>query len=285
MIMKRRKEIEERFFKVLLGFFTFSLIALLFFIVFEIVKKGLPALSWEMITEVPKGGFYFGKEGGIYNAIIGSLYLTLGASLLAVAISIPVALFINVSMVKFVKLQHAIRLILDLLWGVPPIVYGAFGFSIMLAFGLRASLLAGIITIAILIIPVMIRAMDEVLRNIPFGLHESTLSLGTTRFELGIIFLRQSLPGIATAFLLGFAKGIGDTAAVLFTAGYTDYVPERLSEPAATLPLAIFYQLSSPIEEVKARAYASAVVLTFIILIISIVSRYLSSKVSKHTVS
>lgn len=283
--MKQRKIIEEKFFKYLLGFFTYSLIGILFFIVFEIVKKGVPALSWEMISEVPKGGFYFGKEGGIYNAIIGSLYLALGASLISIGVSLPVALFINISLVRFVKVQHAIRLILDLLWGVPPIVYGAFGFSIMLLFGLKASLLAGILTIAFLIMPVMIRAMDEVLRNIPLGLLESTLSLGATRFEAAGIFFRQALPGIATAFLLGFGKGIGDTAAVLFTAGYTDYVPESLVEPAATLPLAIFYQLSSPIEEVKSRAYAAAVVLTVLILIISIVSRYLSSRISKHTVS
>jgi phosphate transport system permease protein len=282
--MKKRKVIEEQFFKYLLGFFTYSLILILFFIVYEIAKKGVPALSWEMITEVPKGGFYFGKEGGIYNAILGSLYLALGASLISIAVSLPVALFMNISLVRHEKILNGIRLVLDLLWGVPPIVYGAFAFSIMIIFGLKASLLAGIITVAFLIMPVMIRAMDEVLKNIPMGLLESTLSLGSTRFEVAGIFFRQALPGIATAFLLGFAKGIGDTAAVLFTAGYTDYVPERLSEPAATLPLAIFYQLSSPIEEVKARAYAAAVVLTLLILAISIVSRYLSSKVSKNTV-
>ena len=283
--MKKRKVIEENFFKYFLAFFTYSLIVILFFIVFEIAKKGVPALSWEMMTEVPKGGFYFGKEGGIYNAIIGSLYLALGASILSIAVSLPVALFINISLVRHVKIQNTIRLIFDLLWGVPPIVYGAFAFSIMIILGLKASLLAGILTIAFLIMPVMIRAMDEVFKNIPMGLLESTLSLGATRFEVAGIFFRQALPGIATAFLLGFAKGIGDTAAVLFTAGYTDYVPESLGEPAATLPLAIFYQLSSPIEEVKARAYAAAVVLTLFILVISIVSRYLSSKVSKNTVT
>jgi phosphate transport system permease protein len=283
--MKKRKVIEEQFFKYLLGFFTYSLILILFFIVYEIAKKGIPALSWEMITQVPKGGFYFGKEGGIYNAILGSLYLALGASLISIAVSLPVALFMNISLVRHEKILTAIRLVLDLLWGVPPIVYGAFAFSIMIIFGLKASLLAGILTIAFLIMPVMIRAMDEVFKNIPTGLFESTLSLGATRFEVAGIFFRQALPGIATAFLLGFAKGIGDTAAVLFTAGYTDYVPDSLGQPAATLPLAIFYQLSSPIEEVKARAYAAAVVLTLLILAISIVSRYLSSKVSKNTVS
>jgi phosphate transport system permease protein len=89
---------------------------------------------------------------------------------------------------------------------------------------------------------------------------------------------------VATAFLLALGKGIGDTASVLFTAGYTDYIPERLSEPAATLPLAVFYQLSSPIPEVKSRAYAAAVVLTIIILIISISSRMISKKLSKTNV-
>jgi phosphate transport system permease protein len=277
--------IEEKFFKYLMAVFTYSLIGLLFLILYEIFKKGFPALSWDMISQVPKGGFYFGKEGGILNAIVGSLYLALGASLLSILISLPVAIFISISLVKYEKWQHIIRLILDLLWGVPPIVYGAFMFSIMLSFGMKASLLAGIITIALLITPVMIRAMDEVLRNIPLGLLESSLSLGATRYETAVIFFRQALPGIATAFLLGFAKGVGDTAAVLFTVGYTDYIPRSVMEPAATLPLSIFFQLSSPIEEVKARAYAAAVVLTGIILIISVFSRYLSSRVSKNTIS
>ena len=282
---KRGKIIEEKFFKYLMAVFTYSLIGLLFLILYEIFKKGFPALSWDMISQVPKGGFYFGKEGGILNAIVGSLYLALGASLLSILISLPVAIFISISLVKHEKWQHIIRLILDLLWGVPPIVYGAFMFAIMLWFGMKASLLAGIITIALLITPVMIRAMDEVLRNIPLGLLESSLSLGATRYETAVIFFKQALPGIATAFLLGFAKGVGDTAAVLFTVGYTDYIPRSVMEPAATLPLSIFFQLSSPIEEVKARAYAAAVVLTGIILIISVFSRYLSSRVSKNTIS
>jgi len=282
---KRGKIIEEKFFKYLMAVFTYSLIGLLFLILYEIFKKGFPALSWDMISQVPKGGFYFGKEGGILNAIVGSLYLALGASLLSILISLPVAIFISISLVKHERWQHIIRLILDLLWGVPPIVYGAFMFAIMLSFGMKASLLAGIITIALLITPVMIRAMDEVLRNIPLGLLESSLSLGATRYETAVIFFKQALPGIATAFLLGFAKGVGDTAAVLFTVGYTDYIPRSVMEPAATLPLSIFFQLSSPIEEVKARAYAAAVVLTGIILIISVFSRYLSSRVSKNTIS
>ena len=283
MAMKR-KIWEEQFFKYLMGFFTYSIILLLLFIIYEIFKKGLPALSWDMVTEVPRGGFYFGKEGGILNAIVGSIYLSVGAALLSFVISLPVALFINIALVKFNKWKNAIRFVLDILWGIPPIVYGAFGFTLMLAIGLKTSLLVGIITIAFLITPIMIRAMDEVIRNIPLGLLEAAYSLGATRYETAfIIFFRQALPGIATAFLLGFGKGVGDTAAVLFTAGYTDYIPRSLSDPAATLPLAIFFQLGSPIPEVKARAYAAAVILTVLILLISMISRFVSSRLSKNT--
>ena len=279
--MMKKKQIEEYFFKYLTAASTYFLIALLAFIVYEIFVKGIPALSWEVLSETPKGGFYFGKEGGILNAIVGSIYLALGASLIAFMISLPIAMFINTDLIRFKKWQHFIRLVLDLLWGVPPIVYGAFGFALMILFGMKASLLAGIITLTFLISPIMTRAMDEVIRNVPRGLLEAAVSLGATRYEIVFkVMLRESLPGIITAFLLGFAKAIGDTAAVLFTAGYTDYIPEKLSEPAATLPLAIFFQLGSPIAEVKARAYASAVVLTFIILTISIISRLLSSRLS-----
>src|SRR5690606_20613105 len=152
------KSIEESFFKYLMAFFTFGLVALLLFIIFEILKKGLPALSWEMVSQVPKGGSYFGKEGGILNASIGSLILSVGAALISFCLSLPVALLININLIRFKKLQRGFRFVLDLLWGVPPIIYGAFGFAIMLALGFQASLFAGMFTIALLITPVMIRA-------------------------------------------------------------------------------------------------------------------------------
>lgn len=282
--MKGKKYIEEKIAKAILAIFTLLIIAVLFSILFGIFAKGLPALNWEMLTQVPKGGYYFGKEGGILNAIAGSVYLAAGASAIACAISIPVALFIHTYLVSFPHWQRSVRLWLDVLWGVPPIVYGAFGFNLMLFMGWPTSLLAAIITVSFLISPVMIRAMDESFQQIPKGLFESALSLGYFKGEAGFkFFLKQSLPGITTAFLLAFGKGIGDTASVLFTAGYTDYVPQSLTEPAATLSLAIFFQLSSPIPEVKARAYAAAVVLTVFILLISLASRWLSKKFSKNT--
>ena len=145
--------------------------------------------------------------------------------------------------------------------------------------GYRNSLGAGIVTVAAMITPIMIRAMDEVLKTIPIGLQEASYALGSTKTETAYkVFFREALPGFATAILLAFGRGIGDAASVLFTAGYTDYIPHSFSEPTATLPLAIFFQLSSPIEEVQNRAYAAAVILTLIVLVLSISTRLLKSK-------
>ncbi len=283
--MSKRKHLEEKIVKGILFLFTLTIVIVLFSIIWGIFAKGIPALNWQMLTEVPKGGYYFGKEGGILNAIVGSLYLAIGASVLALIISIPSTLFIHTYLFSHPKWQKKIRLWLDVLLGVPAIVYGAFGFNLMLLLGWQSSLMAAIITVALLISPVMIRSMDESIQYVSKGLYESALSLGYFKGETGFRFLlKQSLPGVTTAFLLALGKGIGDTASVLFTAGYTDYIPESLSEPAATLPLAVFFQLSSPIPEVKARAYAAAAVLIMIILVISVASRMISNKLSKNRI-
>jgi phosphate transport system permease protein len=132
----------------------------------------------------------------------------------------------------------------------------------------------------------MVRAMDEVLKTVPIGLLETSLSLGSTRSETAYkVFLRQASPGLVTAVLLSFGRAIGDAASVLFTTGYTDHIPTSLTQPTATLPLSIFFQLSSPIEEVQNRAFASAVILTVIILVISILARIYSRKYQKHKIN
>jgi phosphate transport system permease protein len=283
--MKRSKKIEEIIFKTIMRLSTATIVFFLLLILVSIFVKGSPYLSWEMLSSKPEGGYYFGKGGGILNAIVGSAYLAIGATLLALVIGLPVALFMNVNMVKNKKAVNVIRFLLDLLWGVPSIVYGAFGFTLMIMLGIRTSLLAGIITVTLFIIPIMVRAIDEVLKTIPRGLMEASFSLGATKTETAfIVFIRQTLPGVVTAILLSFGRAIGDAAAPLFTAGFTDNIPVSLSQPAATLPLSIFFQLSSPIPEVRGRAYASAMVLTIIILLISIISRIISNKYQKNRI-
>ncbi|MDH7511486.1 MAG: PstA family ABC transporter permease [Clostridiales bacterium] len=279
----RRRKIEENFFRVLMAGSVLIVIACLGLIVGTIIWKGLPALSLSMITQTPKGGYYLGREGGILNAIVGSLYLASGATLLAVLFSLPIVLFINVYARKTSRLATWTRFSFDVLWGVPSIVYGAFGFILMVFMGLRASLLAGIITVALLELPIMSRAMDEVIRLVPPELLEASYSLGATKLETALkVVVRQSLPGILTAILIAFGRGIGDAASVLFTAGFTDRLPTSLFQPAATLPLAIFFQLGTPFPEVQARAYASAALLTAIILLVSLLARGLIKKYTKH---
>lgn len=282
---RQRQKYEEAFFKGVMMFSTAVIVLALVVIIFSIIQKGLPAMSWQMISQAPKGGFYFGKEGGILNAIVGSLYLALGATFLALIIGLPVALYLNVHLVHRKRLVNSIRFLLDLLWGIPSIVYGAFAFAIMIYLGVRTSLLAGIITVALFILPIMIRAIDESMKTIPRGLLEVSLSLGSTRFETAYrIFVRQCAGAIVTAVLLSFGRAIGDAASVMFTAGFTDNIPTSLNQPAATIPLSIFFQLSSPLPEVQNRAYAAAMVLTIIILIISISSRIISKKYRKNRI-
>lgn len=265
---------------------TFAICFVLLLISGSVLIKGIPHLSWEMLTSVPEGGYYFGKEGGILNAIVGSLILSLGSVILAVFIGLPVALFLNVHLFGHRKIVNIIRFILDLLWGVPTIVYGAIGFTLMIYFGLKTSLLAGILTVTLFILPIMIRSMDEILQTVPPGLLETSVSLGSTHAETAWqVYLRQSASGLITAVLLSFGRAIGDAASILFTAGYSDYLPSSLAQPVATLPLAIFFQLSSPVAEVRGRAYASALVLFFIVLIISFLSRYFQKKYHKTKIN
>lgn len=271
----KRKRIEEYFFIVLMVISILVITGALLSILFAIFNKGISSLSWEMLSSLPKGGYYFGKEGGILNAIVGSLYLAFGATLLALLISIPVALYMNVFLKNKKRLLSSLRFFMDVLWGIPSIVYGAFGFTLMVMLGIKTSLLAGIVIVGVFITPIMVRAMDEVLMTIPIGMMEAAYSLGCTRTETAFkFFLRKVAPGMVTAVLLAFGRAIGDAAVVLFTTGYTDYIPQNINQPAATLPLAIFFQLGSPVDEVKNRAYSAALVLTIIILVISLAARF-----------
>jgi len=280
-----RRHLEERFFKAVMLLSALALAGSLAFILGTIAWKGLPALSLDMLTSGPKGGYYLGKGGGILNAILGSLALGLGATALALALSLPIVFYLNIYLRRRSKFALCVRFFLDVLWGVPSIVYGAFGFTVMAILGLRASLLAGIITLCLVMLPIMSRSMDEVLKMVPFALKEASAAMGSTRLETALkVVLRQAYPGMLAAVLTAFGRGIGDAAAVLFTASYTDYLPYSLFKPVASLPLAIFFQLGTPFPEVQRRGYASALVLTAMILAISLGARSLSRRFTRNVI-
>jgi len=282
--LKRRHRAEAGFKSILLASVVL-VVAILSIILMTILWKSLPALKLSMILQTPGTGYYLGQQGGILNAIVGSLEVSLGATLIALIIALPTVIFLNTYLKRRSFLAEAIRLSLDVLWGIPSIVYGVFGFLLMLMLHLRASLLAGMITIALVELPILSRALDETIRLVPPELKEASYSLGANRWQTATrVVLRQALPGLITSILIALGRGLGDGASVLFTAGYTDRITTSLFQPVATLPLAIFFQLGSPFPEVQQRAFASAAILTLLILFISLLTRYFGRKLSRHKV-
>jgi phosphate transport system permease protein len=280
----RARRLEEAVFKGLMLASLGLVLLVLVAIIIVVVVRGASSLSLAMIFQTPKGGYYLGKEGGIANAIVGSLYLAIGGSALALLLSLPTALALQRDYTGR-RVATITRLSLDALWGIPSIVYGAFGFVVMRYLGLSASLLGGILALSLVMLPIMARAMEEAVRMVPLQLKEISLATGATRLETTMaVVLRQALPGIITAIVLAFGRGIGDAASILFTAGYTDYIPHSLLDPAASLPLAVFFQLGTPYPEVQRRAYAAALILLIIVLLASLGARLLGLRFSKHII-
>lgn len=280
-----KRLLEERIFKGMMIASVAAAALMLLCILAVIFVRGFSALNLDMLIKTPDGGYYIGKSGGIANAILGSVVLCAMALVMAAAVSIPVVLYLNIYRKSGSKFAAALRFILDIMWGLPSIVYGAFGFSMMVFFGMKASLLAGAITVAILVIPVMTKAMDAAVKMVPPELLEASYSLGSTRLETAFrVVLKQAAPGVLTGMLVAFGRGIGDAASVLFTAGFTDSMPGSLFKPVATLPLAVFFQLGTPFPEVQQRGYASALILTLIVLAISAGSRIIAGKFTRHSV-
>lgn len=282
--MSRRRRMTERIMLTLMQGAVACVAGCALWIVATVLVRGLPALTWEMVSQLPRGGFYLGKGGGILNAIVGSLMLAGSATIASTLISLPMAFALQRDYLP----RWAVRIVtlaLDILWGTPSIVYGAFGFVIMMSCGIAASLLGGIIALTFLMIPIMVRAMSEVIAAAPRELKEAAYAIGATRFEtMRRVLLRQTLPGLVTAVLLAFGRGIGDAAAVLFTAGYSDRIPRALTDPAASLPLAVFFQLGTPIAAVQQRAHASACILLLIVLAVSVLARAFSARARRFTI-
>ncbi|MBQ8055349.1 MAG: ABC transporter permease subunit [Paludibacteraceae bacterium] len=278
------KFIEEKIFRILMYVSILIVASFVISVLWSIFSKGFPVLDWKMVSTIPGAGFYVGGEGGFLNAIMGSVYIVLGATLIGLTISIPVVFYLNVYLKKDSIFGYIARLVFDVLFGIPSIVYGAFAFTIMIIIGIRASLLGGIIVETLLIIPILIRSMDEVARTVPKELLEAAFSLGATRIQTIGVIMRQIAPAVATATLLSVGRAMGDAAGVMFTAGFTDYIPESLTDKAATLPLSVFFQLSVPQIEVQNRAYAAAVVLTIIVLVLSLSGRLIMRYFSKNKI-
>lgn len=278
------RKIEEKIFSILMLLSLMIVMGCLIGIIAVVLIKGGAALSVEMLTQTPGSGFYIGGEGGILNAIAGSIYLAVSATILAFFISIGIAVYLQKGFAS-ANAAGIIRTSLDLLWGIPSIVYGIFCFVIMVYLGMGTCLLAGIAALTLLEIPIMTRCMDEALKTVPFELKEASYVLGSNRIETAIkVVNKQALPGIASGILLAFGRGIGDAASILFTAGYSDYIPMSLFDSAASLPVMVFLLATNPIPGIREKAYAAAFVLLGIVLLISLISRLLTNKFSRYII-
>ena len=194
MIIEKMKYIEEYIFKVLMWLSLLVVAGFVFSVLWSIFSKGVPVLTWEMVTSLPGSGFYVGKEGGFLNAIVGSVYIVTASTIIGLIISIPVVFFLNVYLKEDSRFAYVARLAYDVLFGIPSIVYGAFAFTLMILMGVKASLLGGIIVETLLIVPILIRSMDEVARTIPKDLLEAAYSLGATKIETIGVVVRQIAP-------------------------------------------------------------------------------------------
>lgn len=279
--MKNSKFIEEKVVKVLMWVSVSLVILVVASIICTIFVKGFGSLSLDMVTKVPGRNWNTTDDGGFINAIWGSVIVVAPATLIAMVVSIPVVFYMNLYRRRSNWLSYVARLAYDVLYGIPSIVYGAFAFMIMVMVGMRASVLGGIIVSTLLIIPMFIRNGDEISKSVPDDMIDAAYSLGATKWETLKVVVRQVLPGMATATLLAVGKAIGDAAAVMFTAGFSDSMATSLSSPTATLPLAIFNWVTMP-DPFPGRAYAAALVLTVIVLILSLGGRWITNHFTKN---
>jgi len=223
-----KRKLEEKFYKALMIASTLAMMGSLMSVLAIVVLKGSPALTIAMLTQTPQGGYYLGKGGGILNAIVGTLYLAGGATILAFVVSLPTALYLSEYAARS-KLASLARQSLNILWSIPSIILGVFGFIIMVRLGMRASLLGGIMALTLLELPIMIRTMDEVMKMVPLKLKEASYSLGATTIETTLkVITMQAMPGVVLAILLALGRAAGDAASVLFTAGFSDNIPSSL---------------------------------------------------------
>jgi phosphate transport system permease protein len=272
----------DRYLAQRIGFILLGLVALvvvtpILIVVGAIVVRGAGAISWEFLTAMPRDGM---KAGGIFPAIVGTLVLTLGTSLVAIPVGVGGAVYLS-EYAGDNWLTRAIRLAIINLAGIPSVVYGLFGlglFVLFLQFG--TSILAGSLTLAIMTLPIIISAAEEALRAVPVEFRTVSASLGGTRWQ-GIrnIVLPQALPGIITGVILGLLRAAGETAPILFTvaAFFLPRLPQTPFDQTMALPYHL-YVISTQVPGMPVKIqYGTALVLLALVLSLNIVATVIRS--------
>lgn len=241
-------------------------------IVVIIIQKGLPAINWQFLADIPRQGM---RAGGIFPAIIGTFYLVLGAIVFALPIGLLAAIYLS-EYAKDNILNRIIKLAIVNLSGVPSVVYGLFGlalFVVFLKFG--ASILSGSLTLGIMILPIIITTSREALESLPQSFREVSLSLGASKWQtIRHIVLPNAIPGILTGTILGLGRAAGETAPILFTvaAFYLPQLPKSIFDQAMALPYHL-YVISTQVPNVDEKIrYGTALVLLSLVLFMNLVA-------------
>jgi phosphate transport system permease protein len=271
------RELVQRLGFAFLTLVTVAIVLPIVLVVGYIVVQGAPALSWEFLSQMPRGGM---REGGILPAIVGTLWLTAGTAVFAVPLGVAMAIYLAeyASDNAFTRL---VRLAIINLSGIPSVVYGLFGlgmFVLFLRFG--SSILAGALTLAIMTLPVIISTSEEALRAVPQAFRTVSISLGGTKWQtIFRIVLPQALPGILTGVILGLERAAGETAPILFTvaAFFLPRLPRGVFDQTMALPYHLFV-ISTQVPGMPAKIqYGTALVLLIFVLSMNLIAAGLRS--------
>lgn len=253
-------------------------------VILIIIRKGVPGLSWQFLTDIPRQGM---RAGGIFPAIVGTVYLVLGAVLFALPIGVLAAIYLS-EYARENLMNRIVKLAIVNLSGVPSVVYGLFGLALFVVFfKFGASILAGSLTLGIMILPLIITASREALEAVPDSFREVSLSLGASKWQtIRHIVLPNAIPGIITGTILGIGRAAGETAPILFTvaAFYLPRLPRSIFDQAMALPYHL-YVISTQVPNVgESIRYGTAFVLLALVLVMNlaaIVIRYKFRKMKK----
>jgi phosphate transport system permease protein len=262
--------------RALLGAATVAALIPLVLVIYYVLRKGLGALSWSFFTTDPTGNF-LGDPGGIKSAILGTIEIVALATVIAIPVGIGVALYL-VEYGKQGKLAAAIRYFIDVMTGVPSIVFGLFVYVTLVVGGGYAAW-KGSVALALLMLPIVARSSEVVLLLVPDSLREAALALGTPRWRVVLrIVLPTAASGLVTGALLSVARAAGETAPLLFTASLVNGTNFALSKPTNSLPLQIFSDVQQAQDRLQERAWGAALTLVALILLLTLLARLLASR-------
>lgn len=286
LALKKKRSQSIAFF--VLALIGYSIIAILIAILGFIVVKGFSAISWDFITKMPEEGM---TKGGIFPAIIGTLYLVLGSILFAFPVGVLAAIYMN-EYVKDGIIKKIIKQMTNNLSGVPSIVFGLFGMSLFVnKLGFGDSILAGSLTLGLLVLPVIIRTTEEALKSVDDTFRQASLGLGASKWQTTKnVVLPIAFPNIITGLILSVGRVSGETAPILFTvaAYFLPKLPSSIFDQAMALPYHLYVISTSGtnIEESRPIAYGTALVLVLIVLVTNLLAnalrKYFGKKVKMN---